>query len=87
MTAQYEVRVQGQLPADWADWFDGLTLLATEQDETVMQGIFDQAALHGLLRKLGDLNLPLIAIQRQNCAPRDQDPVSRSQNGGPHASQ
>ena len=58
----YEIRVQGQLGARWEDWFDGFTLTA-EGRATVLSGyVIDQAQLHGVLRTLADLGLPLISV-------------------------
>ena len=65
----YEIRVKGHLDPRWADWFDGLTLTQESDGTTVLSGsVVDQAALHGLLGKVRDLGLPLIAIIRR----RDQ---------------
>jgi hypothetical protein len=60
---QYEIRVKGHLAARWADWFDGLSLTQESDGTTVIRGaVIDQAALHGLLSKVRDLGLPLIAV-------------------------
>ena len=62
----YEIRLKGHLNARWADWFDGLTLTQESDGTTVLSGsVVDQAALHGLLGKVRDLGLPLIAVQRR----------------------
>ena len=62
----YEIRVKGHLNAHWADWFDGLTLTQESEGTTLLSGpVIDQAALHGLLGKVRDLGLPLIAVQRR----------------------
>ena len=62
----YEIRVKGHLNARWADWFDGLTLTQESDGTTLLSGpIVDQAALHGLLGKVRDLGLPLIAVHRR----------------------
>ena len=62
----YEIRVKGHLEARWADWFDGLTLTQESDGTTVLSGsVIDQAALHGLLGKVRDLGLPLIAVRRR----------------------
>ena len=61
----YVIRVQGNLAPRWADWFAGLTMTHTAGGETVLSGkIEDQAALHGVLAKVRDLNLVLIAVNR-----------------------
>ena len=60
---QYEIRVKGHLGHRWAAWFDGLNLTTTDDGTTVIHGpVVDQAALHGLLRKLQDLGLPLLSV-------------------------
>jgi len=65
----YEIRVKGHLDVRWADWFDGLTLTRESDGTTVLRGsVVDQAALHGVLGKVRDLGLPLIAVNRR----RDQ---------------
>jgi hypothetical protein len=62
-SGRYEVRVRGHLDNRWATWFDGLSLTHAGDGTTVLAGfIVDQAALHGVLRKLGDLGLPLISV-------------------------
>src|SRR5215210_4094080 len=59
----YEIRIKGHLDNRWADWFDGLTITREENGNTLLTGpVIDQAALHGLLRKVRDLGLPLIAV-------------------------
>jgi len=58
-----EIRVKGHIDARWSDWFEGLTIRHTEQDETILLGtVVDQAALYGLLAKLRGLGLPLISV-------------------------
>ena len=62
----YEIRLKGHLEPRWADWFDGLTLTQESDGTTVLSGpVVDQAALHGLLGKVRDLGLPLIAVNRR----------------------
>lgn len=59
----YEIRVQGRLGARWAERFDGMTLADGPDGSTLIAGqVVDQAALHGLLRTLGDLGLPLLSV-------------------------
>ncbi len=61
----YEIRVGGRLDPRWADWFDGMTLTHADDGSTVLAGgVLDQAALHGALRKVRDLGLPLLAVTR-----------------------
>ena len=62
----YEIRLKGHLEPRWADWFDGLSLTQESDGTTVLSGsVVDQAALHGLLGKVRDLGLPLIAVRRR----------------------
>ena len=62
----YEIHLKGHLAPRWADWFDGLTLRQQSDGTTVLSGsVVDQAALHGLLGKVRDLGLPLIAVRRR----------------------
>lgn len=60
----YEIRVEGYLAVDWADWFEGLTVHQEASGETVLSGSLDQAALHGVLAKVRDLGLVLISVKR-----------------------
>jgi hypothetical protein len=62
---RYEIRFLGHLHARWAGWFDGLTVTDESDGSTLVRGpVADQAALHGLLRKLHDLGLPLLSVTR-----------------------
>ena len=59
----YEIRVKGHLDARWGAWFDGLSLTHESDGTTILYGpVVDQAALHGLLRKVRDLGLPLVSV-------------------------
>jgi hypothetical protein len=61
----YQIRLRGHLGPQWAAWFAGLTIRLEENGETVLTGtVVDQAALHGVLRKVRDLGLPLLAVNR-----------------------
>ena len=61
----YEIRVKGHLDDRWADWFAGLTITLEEGGDTLLTGpVVDQAALHGLLRRVRDLGMPLISVNR-----------------------
>ena len=63
--AVYQIRIKGQLDSQWTDWFEGLTITLEEDGDTVLTGpVVDQAALHGLLKKVRDLGLPLISINQ-----------------------
>jgi hypothetical protein len=60
----YEVRLKGHLEARWAKWFDGLAITLDEDGNTLLSGrVADQAALHGLLKKVRDLGLPLLSVE------------------------
>ena len=59
----YEIRIKGHLDNRWADWFDGLTITLEDNGNTRLTGpVIDQAALHGLLRKVRDLGMPLVSV-------------------------
>ncbi len=61
----YQIRLEGHLSSQWADWFDGLTITLTEKGDTLLTGpVVDQAALYGLLRKVRDLGLTLLSVMR-----------------------
>jgi hypothetical protein len=62
-TAYYEIRLKGQLNARWADWFDGMTITLDNNGDTLLSGpVVDQAALHGLLKKVRDVGLTLLSV-------------------------
>ncbi|MEZ4644827.1 MAG: hypothetical protein R3E31_19200 [Chloroflexota bacterium] len=68
----YEIRIKGHLEHQWAAWFEGLSITQVDNGETLITGpVVDQAALHGLLRKVRDLGLPLIAASQIPSEPPD----------------
>ncbi len=83
---RYEIRVQGHLDSRWATWLHGLTL-TREPDgtTTLMGGLVDQAALHGLLSRIRDLGLPIISMRRlgPSSPGRDINQTSEDKEEGP----
>jgi hypothetical protein len=63
-TATYEIRIRSELGDAWSAWFTGLRVLSRVDGDTVLVGTLDQATLHAALRRVRDLGLPLISIQR-----------------------
>ena len=61
-TPVYRIRVRGQLGPAWAAWFGDMAISVAENGDTLLTGPVDQAGLHGLLRKIRDLGLPLLAV-------------------------
>ena len=59
----YEIRLKGHLDDRWAEWFGGLTITLEDNGDTLLTGpLVDQAALHGLLKKVRDLGMPLVSV-------------------------
>jgi len=59
----YEIRLKGHLEPRWVKWFDGLAITLVEDGDTLLTGpVADQAALHGLLKKVRDVGLPLLSV-------------------------
>lgn len=68
----HQIRIQGQLDQRWSEWFEGFTLVVDSEGNTILTGpVIDQAALHGLLRRIGDLGVTLISV---NILDQEQQP-------------
>lgn len=71
----YEIRIMGHLDDRWADWFEGMTITLETNGETRLTGpVADQSALHGLLKKVRDLGVRLIAVNRIEPGQTDDRP-------------
>ena len=78
----YQIRLKGHLGRQWTDWFGGLTITLEDNGDTLLTGpVEDQAALHGLLKKVRDLGTPLISVNHVM-----PDPVERSESKGSNQS-
>jgi hypothetical protein len=67
-----QIRLKGLLGLQWSGWFDGMTITLEDTGETLITGtVVDQAALHGLLKKVRDLGIPLISVNCSDPKPRE----------------
>ena len=74
--AIYKIRVKSHLDSQWADWFVDMAITLEEDGNTLLTGpVIDQAALHGLLKKIRDLGMPLVSV----CPVRPDNPDSSIQ--------
>ncbi|NOQ95842.1 MAG: hypothetical protein GQ555_04410 [Desulfobacterales bacterium] len=74
----YQIRIKGHLGRQWTDWFGGLTITLEDNGDTLLTGpVVDQAALHGLLRKVRDLGMPLISVNRVEPGQADASDVKQ----------
>jgi len=59
----YQIRIKGHLDSQWTDWFGGLSITLEDNGDTLLTGsVVDQAALHGLLKRVRDLGMPLVSV-------------------------
>jgi len=74
----YQIRIKGHLGPQWTDWFEGLTITLEENGDTLLTGpVVDQAALHGLLKKVRDLGIPLLSVIRLKPGQADASDVKQ----------
>jgi len=74
----YQIRIKGHLGRQWTDWFEGLTITLEENGETLLTGpVVDDAALHGLLKKVRDLGMPLLSVNRVEPGQADASDVKQ----------
>ena len=79
--AVYQIRLKGYLDPQWTDWFEGLTITLGEDGDTLLTGpVVDQAALHGLLRKVRDLGIPLVSVNRVSISAPHPDHSQEEKN-------
>jgi hypothetical protein len=80
-TMIYQIRIKGSLDGQWSEWFQGLSIMPADGGDTFLTGpVADQAALFGLLRKVRDLGMPLLSVNRIGC-----DTPTDPRNGGTDA--
>ena len=73
----YQIRIKGHLDDQWTDWFGGMTISLEQNGDTLMTGkVVDQAALFGLLKKVRDLGMPLISLNRIELGKPDMSSTS-----------
>ena len=77
----YQIRIKGHLGTQWADWFEGLTITTLDNGETLLTcPVLDQAALHGLLRKVRDVGMPLVSVMHVKPDPAEALDVIQEMN-------
>jgi len=74
----YQIRLKSHLGSDWTDWFEGLTIKLEDNGDTLLTGpVVDQAALHGLLKKVRDLGMPLLSVNSVQAGPQGTSEVKQ----------
>ena len=63
-SSHYQICIEGQLDERWLRWFEGLEIISSPDDQTIIRGEFDQSALHGVFNRIRDLGVILISVQR-----------------------
>ncbi|HLO30923.1 MAG TPA: hypothetical protein VK249_17385 [Anaerolineales bacterium] len=72
----YQIRIKGHLSSQWTDWFEGLAITLEEAGNTLLTGpVIDQAALHGILKKVRDLGMPLLSVNYVDPGRKDASDV------------
>ena len=70
MPTVYEIRIEGQLDPAWSEWLGGISIVPVPNGETLLTGpVADQAALHGLLNRIRDMNLKLVGVEKKQELP------------------
>ncbi len=79
----YQFRIKGHLGQQWMNWFEGLTITLEEDGNTLLSGpVVDQSAMHGILKKIRDLGMPLLSVNAIGHNPKDVSDVQDQQAGG-----
>jgi hypothetical protein len=74
----YQIRIKCHLGSDWTDWFEGLNVTQEENGDTLLTGpVVDQPALHGLLKKVRDLGMALVSVNRIEAGQTDTKNIQR----------
>ena len=77
----YQIRIRGHLGRHWTDWFEDLTITVLDNGDTLLTGpVLDQAALHGLLRKVRDLAMPLVSLMHVKPGQADTPDTKQDMN-------
>ena len=78
----YQFRLKGHLGQQWMNWFEGLTITLEEDGNTLLSGpVIDQSALHGILKKIRDLGIPLLSVNVIGPSPKDESGTQDQQTG------